>query len=83
MTWEVKNQPTGLPSSLDFHFRYLSCLEEMSLFTKNRCVNPWSAKLNKLNFHPFEVVSRYRDPQLLVSEKYSYLLNLRQTNLDV
>ena len=27
------------------------------------------------NFHPFQVVSRYRDPQLQIGENYSYLLN--------
>ena len=30
-----------------------------------------------LNYHPLEVVSRYRDPQLEVGENYSYLFNLR------
>ena len=30
-----------------------------------------------LNFHPLEVVSRYRDPQLQVGENYLYLFNLR------
>ena len=30
--------------------------------------NPWSAKLNNLNFHPLEVVFSYRDPQLQVGE---------------
>ena len=29
------------------------------------------------NFHPLEVVSRYRDPQLQVGENYSYVFNLR------
>ena len=29
-------------------------------------------KLFNLNFHPLEVVSRWRDPQLQVSENYSY-----------
>ena len=29
------------------------------------------------NFHPLEVVSRYRDPQLQVGENYSYFLNFR------
>ena len=32
-------------------------------------VNPLTAKLFILNFHPLEVVSRWRDPQLQVSEK--------------
>ena len=28
--------------------------------------------LHDLNFHPLEVVSRYREPQLQVGENYSY-----------
>ena len=32
--------------------------------------NPFPAKLIYLNFHPLEVVSRYRDPQLQVAENY-------------
>ena len=32
--------------------------------------NPRPAKLIYLNFHPLEVVSRYRDPQLQVDENY-------------
>ena len=35
--------------------------------------NPLTARLLNLNFHPLEVVSRWRDPQLQVSENYSYL----------
>ena len=35
--------------------------------------NPLTAKLFNLNFHPLEVVSRLRDPQLQVSENYSDL----------
>ena len=31
-------------------------------------VNPLAAKLFNLNFHPLEVVSRWRDPQFQVSE---------------
>ena len=30
------------------------------------CINPQHAKLIYSNFHPLEVVSRYRDPQLQV-----------------
>ena len=40
-------------------------------------IQPQAAKLNQSIFHPFEVVSRYRDPQLQVGEKYSYLFNFR------
>ena len=36
-----------------------------------------------LIFQPFEVESRYRDPQPQIVENYSYLLNLRPNNLDV
>ena len=39
-------------------------------------VNPCSVTKNNLNFHPLEVVSRYRDPQLQVGENYSCLFNL-------
>ena len=38
--------------------------------------NPLAAKLFNLNFHPLEVVSRWRDPQLQVSENYSDLKKL-------
>ena len=40
-----------------------------------RHCNPYSAKINNLNFQPLEVVSRYRDPQLQVAENYSHLFN--------
>ena len=33
-------------------------------------LTPYPAKLISLNFHPLEVVSRYRDPQLQVGENY-------------
>ena len=40
-------------------------------------INPCPAKLVYLNFQPFEVVPRYRDPQPQVVENYSYLFNLK------
>ena len=40
--------------------------------------------LNNLNFHPFEVVARYRDPQLQMGENYAYWFNSRPfANFDV
>ena len=39
-------------------------------------MNPSNTKLNELNFHSLEVVSRYRDTQLQVKENYAYLFNL-------
>ena len=42
-------------------------------------LNPITAKLFNLNFHPLEVVSRWRDPQLQVSENYSDLTIWRLT----
>ena len=33
-------------------------------------VNPWRSELYNSNFHPLEVVSRYRDPKLQVSENF-------------
>ena len=41
--------------------------------------NPLTAKLFNLNFHPLEVVSRWRDPQLQVSENYSNMTKSRST----
>ena len=41
--------------------------------------NPLTAKLFNLNFNPLEVVSRWRDPQLQVSENYSDLTKWRST----
>ena len=38
---------------------------------------PHTAKLNNQHFQPIEVVSRCRDAQLQVGEKYSRLFNLR------
>ena len=38
------------------------------------CINPLPAKLSYLNFHPLQVVSRYRETQLEVGEKYSKYL---------
>ena len=36
-------------------------------------INHLTAKLFHWNFHPLEVVSRWRDPQLQVGESYSDL----------
>ena len=38
--------------------------------------NPLTAKLFNLNFHPLEVVSRWRDPQLQACENYSDLTKM-------
>ena len=43
-------------------------------------INPSTAKLRYFSFYPLEVVSRYRDPQLQVTEKYSHLITL-STNM--
>ena len=40
---------------------------------------PLAAKLFNSNFHSLEVVSRWRDPQLQVSENYSDLTKLRSS----
>ena len=42
-------------------------------------INPLTAKLFNCNFHPREIVSRWRDPQLQVSENYSDLTKWRLT----
>ena len=40
-------------------------------------INPLTAKLFNWDFHPLEVVSRWRDPQLQVSENYTDLRKWR------
>ena len=40
-------------------------------------LNPLTANLVNLNFHPHEVVSPWRDPQLQASENYSDLTKWR------
>ena len=42
-------------------------------------INPLTAKLFNSNFHPLKVVSRWRDPQLQVSENYSDLTKWRSS----
>ena len=42
-------------------------------------INPLTAKLFNMNFHPLEVVSRWREPQLQVSENYSDLTKWKST----
>ena len=46
---------------------------------RHQCSSPLTAKLFNLNFHPLEIVSRWRDPQLQVSENYSDLTKWRST----
>ena len=43
------------------------------------CLNHLIAKSFNLNFHPLEVVSRWRDPQIQVSKNYSDLTKWRST----
>ena len=45
--------------------------------TNGYIFNPLTAKLFNPNFYPLEVVSRWRDPQLQVSENYSDLTKWR------
>ena len=56
----------------------------MYLYLNNQCIlsvlfNPLTAKLFNMNFHPLEIVSRWRDPQLQVGENYSDLTKWRST----
>ena len=52
-------------------------------------VSSYPAKLISFNFQPLQVVARHREPQLHVTENYSYLFELRpnlrqiETNIDI
>ena len=52
-------------------------IKELEKQNKFMVLNPSTAKL--FNFHPLEVVSRWRDPQLQVGENYSDLAKWRST----
>ena len=39
--------------------------------------NHFNAKLNNLNCHPLEIVSRCREPQVQMGENHSHLFHLR------
>ena len=58
---------------------YTNLANLMLIFPTHFLVNPLTAKLFNLNFHPLEVVSRWRDPQLQVGENYSDLTKWRST----
>ena len=57
--------------SINYIIIVLYNLEEEQLFIRFFQVDPLTAELFNLNFYPLEVVSRWRDPQLQVSENYS------------
>ena len=66
-------------------FRCECCLDEICLSARRPYAlirgtfNPLTAKLFNLNFHPLEVVSRWRDTQLQVSVNYSDSTKWRPT----
>ena len=64
----------GMKTHVNLSFSYLFFLQMISFEGK-----PLTAKLFNLNFHPLEIVSRWRDPQLQVSENYSDLTKWRST----
>ena len=75
-TWDInKNKET---TNAGFHFTiawdaaiawvYFHRLEVVVLSGEAQHFNPLTAKLFNWNFHPLEVVSRWRDPQRQVSE---------------
>ena len=67
LTQIYANLIDGMPYSLFLLRLYNTQLYSTQFF------NPLIAKLFNLNFQPLEVVSRWRDPQLQVSENYSDL----------
>ena len=46
-------------------------------------MNPCHAKLIYFDFHPLEVVSRWRDPQLQVSENYLDLTKMEVNDFKI
>ena len=52
------------------HFIFISNSRQ-SVMLRKSCFNPLNTKINDLNFHLFEDVSPYRDPQRQVGKNYS------------
>ena len=64
MEWEKPIKPFVMISN---------CQKLYGLYKNISHINPLTAKLFNRNFYPLEVVSRWRDPQLQVSDNYSDL----------
>ena len=64
--------------------RYLDCLVYNKKIKRSTSlhINSLTGKLFNWNFHPLEVVSRWRDPQLQVGENYLDLTKWRSTILE-
>ena len=80
MLWKDQKQWPIISPKLRERPMFVKCTREHE--TLNQCginVNPLTAKLFNLNVHPLEFVSRWRDPQLQVSENYSDLTKWRST----
>ena len=67
------------PSTEFWVENYIPTAREIKVMSCVSTLNPLTAKLFDLNFHPLEVVSRWRDPQLQVSENYSDLTKWRSS----
>ena len=67
-------EPTGLQHCVEiFAWNVLDKLMFLSssINIQYDCVNHLGTNLKDLNFHPLQIVSRYRDPQFQVGENYS------------
>ena len=80
LTWQVRFLAKWInelfPFQLFLYVFFCHVLSEGFVWT---VINPLTAKLFSLNFHPLEVVLRWRDPQLQVSENCSDLTKWRST----
>ena len=59
------------PASND-HGKYFY-LRKIDISRSKLADKPLKRCINIFNFHPLEVVSRYRDPQLQVGENYTFV----------
>ena len=87
--WHLISQLVYLQCTLwhvPFLINYLGKVWYSTLISNRRhffiflwAINPLDAKLFNFNFYPLEVVSRWREPQLHMSENYSDLTKWRST----
>ena len=80
ITWQVSARALYTSCVTSYNDKPIDlCFTIYVLGALSSAVVTLTAKLFNLNFHPLEVVSRWRDPQLQVSENYSDLTIWRST----
>ena len=69
INWILNLHKIGVINVHEFDFFTICIFQNKK---QQHCIDLYTAKIDNLNFHSLEVVSRHRDPQLQVGENYLY-----------